>query len=74
MKQAVILAGGLGTRLGDLTSQLPKPLLTIDGIPFIEYLIKNLIRFGFNDILLLFGHMGNAFFIYLSPVILEIVG
>lgn len=53
--QAVILVGGLGTRLGDLTRETPKPLMPIGDKPFLEYLIQNLSRYGFTDILLLAG-------------------
>lgn len=44
VKQAVILAGGLGTRLGALTATKPKPMLDVAGKPFLEYLIWNLRR------------------------------
>ncbi|HEX3971194.1 MAG TPA: sugar phosphate nucleotidyltransferase, partial [Stellaceae bacterium] len=37
--QAVILAGGKGTRLGALAAGLPKPLVPVGGKPFIHYLI-----------------------------------
>jgi NDP-sugar pyrophosphorylase family protein len=53
--QAVILAGGKGTRLGALTGGRPKPLLDVGGKPFIDFLIRSLKRFGFTDILLLVG-------------------
>jgi len=54
-RQAVILAGGKGTRLGDLTKQTPKPLLDVGGRPFIEYLLSHCRRFGFTRALLLVG-------------------
>jgi D,D-heptose 1,7-bisphosphate phosphatase len=53
--QAVVLVGGLGTRLGGLTRETPKPLMQIGDKPFLEYLIANLARFGFDKILLLAG-------------------
>jgi D,D-heptose 1,7-bisphosphate phosphatase len=53
--QAVILAGGKGTRLGALTQGLPKPLVAIGGKPFIHYLIAALRRHGFTDLVLLVG-------------------
>ena len=55
LQQAVILAGGLGTRLGQVTSQLPKPLVPIDGKPFLDYLIWNLRRQGIAKLLLTAG-------------------
>jgi D,D-heptose 1,7-bisphosphate phosphatase len=51
--QAVILCGGLGSRLGKLTEQTPKPLLPVNGRPFLEILLGELGRQGFRDILLL---------------------
>lgn len=55
-RQAVILAGGLGTRLGVLTQETPKPLLPVAGKPFLDYLLWNLKRHGFERILLLVGY------------------
>lgn len=53
--QCVVLIGGLGTRLGALTADTPKPLLPVDGRPFLEELLWNAKRFGFRKILLLAG-------------------
>lgn len=53
--QAVILCGGLGTRLGSLTAVTPKPLLTVAGEPFLETLIFEFGRQGIRDVLLLAG-------------------
>lgn len=58
-EQAVILVGGLGTRLGTITRDTPKPLLDVGGRPFLDYMIENAVRFGFRDILLLAGHRGE---------------
>ncbi|MEO5339396.1 MAG: HAD-IIIA family hydrolase [Magnetococcus sp. MYC-9] len=58
-RQAVILAGGQGTRLGALTRQLPKPLLPVGGSPFLDYLVWNLSRQGVDDILISCGHLGE---------------
>jgi D,D-heptose 1,7-bisphosphate phosphatase len=54
--QAVVLVGGLGTRLGALTGGLPKPLVEVGGRPFLSYLLWHLRRFGFERVLLLAGH------------------
>lgn len=53
MRQAFILCGGLGSRLGSLTAATPKPLLDIDGQPFMELLVNELGRHGFTDVILL---------------------
>lgn len=56
IRQCVILLGGLGTRLGDLTRAMPKPLLEVAGGPFVDLLVRDAVRRGFTDILLLAGH------------------
>jgi D,D-heptose 1,7-bisphosphate phosphatase len=53
--QAAILVGGRGTRLDSLTSNTPKSLLSVGGRPFIEYLVEELWRHGFREVLLLAG-------------------
>ena len=60
-KQAVILAGGKGTRLGSLTRDTPKPLLEVGGRPFLSYLVEEVRRFGFNDIVVLSGPFQEKF-------------
>ena len=57
--QAVILAGGLGTRLGALTQATPKPLLPVGGRPFLEYLFWNLKRQGVASVLLSVGYRAS---------------
>ena len=42
INQAVIVCGGLGTRLGDITKKTPKPLIKINRKTILEHLIKNL--------------------------------
>jgi len=59
MMQAVILAGGLGTRLRPLTEQIPKVMLSVNGQPFLLYLLKLLKESGINDIVLCIGYLGE---------------
>lgn len=58
--QCVILLGGLGTRLGELTRETPKPLLNVGGRPFVDILIHEAVRRGFTKILLLAGFRSEA--------------
>ncbi len=53
INQVVILVGGLGTRLANLVKKTPKPLLKINNIPFLDYLIKYYTNYGFKKIVLL---------------------
>lgn len=53
VEQAVILCGGLGSRLGALTRDTPKPLLPVQGRPFLEILIQEVSRYGVTRFLLL---------------------
>lgn len=56
MKQAVILAGGMGTRLRERWGDLPKPLVPIGGEPLLGHLLALCRRHGFDRVLLLLGH------------------
>lgn len=63
-----ILAGGLGTRLYPLTTDFPKSLIPINGIPFIDYQLRNFAAAGFSRVILCTGfksemiesHVGNG--------------
>jgi histidinol-phosphate phosphatase family protein len=57
--QAVILCGGLGTRLRPLTNNLPKPMVPVNGKPFLFYLIEQLAEKGIKRFLLLTGYLGE---------------
>lgn len=57
--QVVILAGGLGTRLGSFTRKVPKPMVPVAGVPYLEHQLRLLARQSFRDVLLLTGHLGE---------------
>ena len=59
LKQAVILAGGLGTRLGEVARRTPKPFLSAGGRPLLEHLVWNLRRYGIDDIVMSVGHLAH---------------
>lgn len=54
--RAIILAGGLGTRLRPLTFSIPKPLLPVGEKPILEIIITKLKRFGFKEFILAVGY------------------
>jgi NDP-sugar pyrophosphorylase family protein len=55
-----ILAGGFGTRLGNLTRDIPKPMIEIAGRPYLERVIESFARCEFRDIVLLTGYKAEA--------------
>lgn len=54
--KVVILAGGLGTRLGEETSIKPKPMVGIGGYPILWHIMKIYSHYGFNDFVVLTGY------------------
>lgn len=57
--EAIILAGGLGTRLREVVPELPKPMAHIAGRPFLEILLNSLAQKGFHRVILSLGHMAD---------------
>lgn len=57
-REAIVLAGGEGKRLRPVIKDIPKPMAPIKGIPFIEILVRHLIRNNFDRIILSLGY-GN---------------
>lgn len=55
--KAMILAAGKGTRVRPLTDEIPKPMIPIIGKPVMEYLIEELARHGFNEIMINVSHL-----------------
>ena len=55
----VVLCGGLGTRLRGVVADRPKALAEVAGKPFLAYLLQNLHRDGFEDIILSAGYKGD---------------
>lgn len=59
--KAVILTGGLGTRLRPFTCEVPKPLLPVANRPFLRYQLKNLRRHGVRDVILAVAYLSRQF-------------
>lgn len=57
--QAILLAGGLGTRLRSVVNDRPKPMALIEGRPFMEYVTRALARDGITDIIFAVGYKGS---------------
>jgi NDP-sugar pyrophosphorylase family protein len=57
--QVAILAGGMATRLGDLTKDQPKSMIKISGRPFLEYQLNFLRKGGITKVVLCLGHMSE---------------
>lgn len=62
--QAVILAGGKGTRLLPYTTVFPKPMLPVGGKPIIEIIVQQLGYYGFSDVVISLGYLGDYIRMY----------
>ena len=69
VRQAAILVGGLGTRLGALTATTPKPILPCGDRPFLAWLLREFIRYGVSEFLLLTGHLSDQIAAALPAII-----
>lgn len=64
--QAVLLAGGLGTRLAPYTTILPKPLMPVGEMPILEIIIRQLRKAGFDQIEIATGYLSGLIEAYFS--------
>lgn len=58
--KAVILAAGKGTRMGELTNELPKPMLRVQGKPILEHILLGLIDSGVREFFIVTGHRAEV--------------
>ena len=79
MTKAVILAGGLGTRLGEETSVRPKPMVEVGGMPILWHIMKLYSAHGVNDFLICLGYKGYVikeffanYFLHAADVTLDL--
>jgi len=77
--RTVILAGGLGTRLGEETSVRPKPMVEIGGMPILWHIMKIYSSSGFNDFVVCLGYKGYLikeffanYFLHTSDVTIDL--
>lgn len=64
IKSCVILVGGKGTRLGNLTKKTPKPLLNINSRPFLDYIISKIAKSSIKEIYLICSYKSDKFIKY----------
>lgn len=77
--KAVILAGGLGTRISEETSSRPKPMIEIGGRPILWHILKTYSHYGINDFIVCCGYKGYVikeyfanYFLHMSDVTFDI--
>ena len=78
--KAVILAGGLGSRLSEETTLRPKPMVEIGGMPILWHIMKIYSSFGINDFIICLGYKGYMikeffanYFLYSSDITFDLV-
>lgn len=69
--KVLLLAGGFGTRLAELTNVIPKPMAEIGGKPILWHIMKTYSHYGFNDFVVLCGYKGDYIKEYFSNYFLR---
>ena len=64
--EAIILAGGLGTRLRSVVSEVPKCMAPVDGRPFLQYMLEWLSRYDVSHVVLSVGYLREVIFSYMD--------
>ena len=57
--KVVVIAGGQGTRIASVNSEIPKAMIPINGKPILEYEIEMALRYGYMDFIFIIGYMGE---------------
>jgi glucose-1-phosphate cytidylyltransferase len=69
--KAVILAGGLGTRISEETDRIPKPMVEIGGKPILWHIMKIYSHYGINDFVICLGYKGYVIKEYFKNYLLH---
>ena len=79
--KAVLLAGGLGTRLAEETTSLPKPMVEIGGWPILWHIMKIYSHYGVKDFVIALGYKGYVikeyfanYFMHNSDITIDLAG
>jgi len=56
LTKAVVLAAGRGTRMGNLTDDIPKPMMEVRGTPILENIVRGFVANGINEVLIIVGY------------------
>ena len=72
--KAVILAGGLGTRISEESHVKPKPMIEIDGKPILWHILKIYSEFGINDFVICCGYKGYIIKEYFQLTVYALLG
>lgn len=77
--KAVILAGGFGTRISEESSNIPKPMIKIGGMPILWHIMKTYSFYGINDFIICCGYKGHVikeyfanYFLHMSDITLDL--
>ena len=65
--EAVVLAGGFGTRIAHLLEGVPKPMVPVGGRPFLEWVVRYLARQGIQKVILSTGHLAEVIEAHFLP-------
>ena len=63
--KVVILCGGYGTRIRDVSEDIPKPMIPIGGKPILWHIMKSYAEFGYHDFILCLGYKSEVIKIFL---------
>ena len=64
LTKAVVLAAGRGTRMGNLTDDVPKPMVKVKGTPILESIVRGLVANGIDEILIIVGYRKDVIIEY----------